>query len=469
MRKADMNKRHYSGADGITEYLRPRRDEYIPLVELPASLNPYLEAYDVHINVKLMNTLPLANVKSLPAWNMLAEAPVDLSGLRIAESSSGNTVFSLGLLAKHFGASSVTAIASNDVTTGKLNLLRLAGINVTLMDGPMCPDANDPNSTIAVAHRQGDQDGWYNPGQYNNDANPGAHEKITGPQLYDQLGDGLGLFVAGLGTTGTLLGTARYLHTKITDLKVAGIVRVPNNPVPGVRTRNGLREVGLAWDSVITEQPIAINERDSYLYSLRLIRAGLLVGPSTGFAYAGALRQLEYMVETNEIEALRGRHVVFIAPDSMFPYVDEYFEVLDNEVFPIIDDRSSGLPHREATQELAGVAELTVDEVLADYDGADADSMRPMHYRIVDIRSPQEYQDHHLPASENVPLTDLPAWMAKTENVQRPIVFVCGRGAMSLRATYEATEAGMTAYSMLGGTAEWSDRGYVRITPIFCK
>lgn len=463
-----MSKRYYSGANGITDYLRPRQEEYIPLVELPAELNPYLAKYDIHIDVKLMNTLPLANVKSLPAWNMLAEASSDLSGLRIAESSSGNTVFSLGLLAKHFGATDVTAIASNDVTPGKLNLLRLAGINVTLMDGPMCPDANDPNSTIAVARRQGEQTGWYNPGQYDNDANPGAHEKITGPQLYDQLGDKLGMFVAGLGTTGTLLGTARYLHTKIADLRVAGIVRVPNNPVPGVRTHNGLREVGLAWGSVATEQPVAINERDSYAHSLQLIRAGLLVGPSAGFAYAGALRQLERMVEIGDIEVLRGRHVVFIAPDSMFPYVDEYFEVLGADAFPAINDQSSGLPHREAAQELAGVAELTVDEVLADYNDGDLETMQPGHYRIVDIRSQQEFQDHHLPASENIPLTDLPAWLEEA-NKAHPVVFVCGRGAMSLRAAHEASEAGMTAYSMVGGTAEWSDRDYPRIKPLFCK
>lgn len=463
-----MNNRYYSGADGITEYLRPKRDEYIPLVELPASLNPYLADYDIHIDVKLMNTLPLANVKSLPAWNMLAEAPNDLAGLRIAESSSGNTVFSLGLLAKHFGVKDVTAIASSDVTAGKLNLLRLAGVEVTLMDGPMCPDANDPNSTIAVARRQGDQDGWYNPGQYNNDANPGAHEKITGPQLYDQLGGALGMFIAGLGTTGTLLGTACYLHTKIPDLKVAGIVRVPNNPVPGVRTRNGLREVGLAWGSVTTEEPIAVNERDSYAHSLKLIRAGLLVGPSAGFAYAGALRQLDRMVETGTIESLRGRHVVFIAPDSMFPYLDEYFEVLGDNVFPVVNDQSSGLPYREAAQELAGVAELTVDELLADYDDTGHDVTRPRHYQIIDIRSLQEFQDHHLPASLNIPLADLPKWLIGADKT-RPVVFVCGRGAMSLRAAHEATQAGLTAYSMVGGTAEWSDRDYPRVRPPFCK
>jgi cysteine synthase/rhodanese-related sulfurtransferase len=462
-----MKNRYYAGVDSIANFLQPNVKEYIPLVELPPALNPYLETHDIHLDIKLMNTLPLANVKSLPAWNMLNEAQTSLFDQHIVESSSGNTVFSLGLLAKHFGAQNVTAIASNDVSAGKLNLLRLAGINVTLMDGPMCPDANDPNSTIAVARRQGKDEGWYNPSQYDNEANPGAHEKITGPQLYDQLGDDLGMLVAGLGTTGTLLGTARYLHTKITDLKVAGVVRVPNNPVPGVRTYNGLREVGLEWDSVITESPVVINEHDSYAYSLQLIREGLLVGPSAGFAYAGALRQLQLMEESNEIEALRGRHVVFIAPDSMFPYVDDYFEVLGDSYFPIINDQSSGVPYREAAQELAGVAELTAEEVLADYDCLDETVMQPRHYSIVDVRTPREFADHHLPASINVPISEIFSWI-KDATTEKPIVFVCGRGSMSLRAAHQASQAGVVSYSMIGGTVVWSDHDYPRIKAPFC-
>lgn len=462
-----MQKKYYSGPRAIAEYLRPERDNYIPLVELPAALNPYLESHDIHVDIKLMNTLPLANVKSLPAWNMLVEAPDSLAAKHIVESSSGNTVFSLGLLARHFGAQDVTAIASNDVSRGKLDLLRLAGVHVTVMDGPMCPDANDPNSTIAVASRMGREADSYNPGQYDNDANPQAHERITGPQLYDQLGDSLGMFVAGLGTTGTLLGTACYLHTRLPGLRVAGIVRAPNNLVPGVRTRNGLREVALGWESVVTEGTVVVNEHDAFDYSLRLIREGLLVGPSTGFAYAGALKQLNAMDGNGTIEELRGKHVVFIAPDSMFPYVNEYFEVLGEDHFPRIDDRSSGMPYREAASELGGIAELTIDEVRADYQGATIESMQSMHYRLIDVRTPLEFEDHHLPSSENVPITKLDVWLENTD-VTRPIVFICARGNISLRAAHKASQLGLTAYSMIGGTADWSDKDYPRVKALFC-
>ena len=179
-------KRAYLGADGLKGYLSPARDEYVPLVELPSALNQYLDSHNIHISLKLMNTLPLGNVKSLPAYNLLNSTGV--AGKNIVESSSGNTVFSMGLLAPLFGANSVHAIASGNVSNGKLKLLQLANVNVELRDGPICPDASDPTSTIAVARAQGVRDGWVNPGQYDNDANPQAHQEITGPQLYDQLG-----------------------------------------------------------------------------------------------------------------------------------------------------------------------------------------------------------------------------------------------------------------------------------------
>ena len=87
---------YFSGEDGLRNYAKPAFEKMIPLVELPSSLNPFLKKYGIHINAKLMNTLPLMNVKSLPAWKMLEDADlnqVDSAG----DSSSGNTAASIGL------------------------------------------------------------------------------------------------------------------------------------------------------------------------------------------------------------------------------------------------------------------------------------------------------------------------------------------------------------------------------------
>ena len=461
-----MNKEVYIGTDAIARYLTPSSERYVPVVELPKELNPYLESHGVHMSVKLMNTLPLGNVKALPAWHLLQDENV--KNRQIVESSSGNTVFSMGLLARHAGAKGVMAIASNTVSEDKLNLLRLAGVDVRLRDGPICPDPNDPTSSIAVARQLGARDGWYNPGQYDNDANPRAHEMITGPQLVDQLGENIGMFVAGLGTTGTLVGTARFLRQKLKNIAVAGVVRVPNNLVPGVRTQSGLREIAFDWQDVLTEEPVMVNEHDAYDASLALIRWGLLVGPSTGFAYQGALSVLERYAASGTIESLAGKHVVFIAPDSCFPYVSQYFEILGEDAFPAIDGQTSGRPYMEADSELAHLPELTVDDVYGDYEKQDDRLVKTRHYEMIDVRSPLEFDDHHLPGSKNIPFDELPVWL-ETADVQVAYVFVCRRIGLSARAAKEALDAGLSAYVMTGGTTEWSARGYERVTPAMCR
>lgn len=462
-----MNNRYYSGPEALKNYLKPDKDEYSPLVELPQTLNPFLQEFDIHINIKLLNTLPLSNVKSMPAWNMLATAGRDLTNTTIVESSSGNTVFSLGIVAKHFGAKKVLAVASRDVSPGKLDLLRIAGIDVQLIEGPLCPDANDPNSSIAIAKRYGEQSGWYNPGQYDNDANPAVHRKVTGPQIYNQLDGKVAMFVAGLGTTGTLLGTAQYLGSKIPELNVIGVVRAPNNAVPGVRTKNGLNEVTFDWEKTITDDLVVVNEHDSYEHSLRLIRQGLLVGPSAGFAYAGVLKQLASMKKDGTIEQLRSKNVVFVAPDSMFPYTQEYIEVLDDSYFPVIDNQLDASSEREASSKIVDVAELTADDIYNDYLGNE-DSMKIQHYTLVDTRDPGEYLDHHLPDSINVPYTGVSKWLDLQDTTAKPFVFICRRGSASLRAAQYATRQGFSAYSLIGGTTEWSNKDYPRIKPLHC-
>ena len=461
-----MNKQVFSGDKGIIDYLRPDIDNYSPLVELPPELNPYYEEYGIHLYVKLLNTLPLANVKSLPAWSMLEHAPKRVQGINIVESSSGNTVFSIGILAKSFGVNKVKAVASRDVTQGKLNLLKIAGIDVQLVDGPLCPSPNDPRSSITIAKKIGKQPGWYNPGQYDNDFNPQAHREYTGPQIYTQLDGNVALFVAGLGTTGTLLGTSEYLRSVSKTVRIAGVVRAPNNAVPGVRTKNGLDEVAFGWQDVLTDALVTVNERESFEKSLAMIRHGLLVGPSTGFAYAGALKQLELMKQAKDLEQLRGGNIVFVAPDTMFPYVDEYLSVLDVSYFGKIDDQTTTSSTMEATNEIAAIAELSVEDVYNDYSSGGG-VLSSQHYKLVDVRNEVEFQDHHIPGSINIPFEVVDQWLNE-QKLLKPIVFVCRRGVTSLRAAQIAKEHDIEAYSMLGGTTEWSAKQLPRILSNYC-
>lgn len=452
---------YYGGPDGVANYLRPSVDKMIPLVELPAALNPYLESHDIHIDAKLMNTLPLMNVKSLPAWHMLATA--DVAGKELVEASSGNTVMSLGLLAPHFGVKNVTAIASPEVSEGKLALLRLAGVKVRLVKGPICPDPNDPDGAITVARQEGGRPGKSNLGQYDNAANPAAHTAITGPQLLAQLGGAIGIFCAGLGTTGTLLGTARYLQRHIPHLRVAGVVRKPNNTVPGVRTVNGLREVSFDWSDELNEPLVEVSTKEAYEASLKMIRHGLLVGPSAGFALAGLLRHLKRMADLGELDALRGKHAVFICPDSPLPYVDEYEKVLGEEYFPVIQNADL---RRGATGAPVAVPELSIEELYTLYD---KDEIVSKQVVLIDVRESSEYTDHHVPGSQNVPLADLPAWIkARPGDDTREVLFICRSGNRSARATHLARQMGIRAKNVAGGTTEWSAAGYTRVTSPLC-
>lgn len=95
----------FEGPNAIRDFLDPGNLPPLPLVELPASLNPYA-ADKVRVFAKLMNLLPLANVKAVPAFNMIREKSRrgELRGIeRLIENSSGNTVSSLAIVARHFG------------------------------------------------------------------------------------------------------------------------------------------------------------------------------------------------------------------------------------------------------------------------------------------------------------------------------------------------------------------------------
>jgi cysteine synthase A len=96
-----------------------------PIVELPPKMNPYYQD-GVRIFAKLLHTLPLNNVKSIPAFTMLYDTERDLTNVHtLIENSSGNTVLSLAVIAKLFGIETTKAFVSNEITIGKLKLLRL--------------------------------------------------------------------------------------------------------------------------------------------------------------------------------------------------------------------------------------------------------------------------------------------------------------------------------------------------------
>ena len=119
----------FAGPHALRDFLNPDNHPPLPLVEIPDRLNPLRER-GVRIFGKLMYLLPLLSIKSLPALNMLLEA-ADRRTLdnvtALVENSSGNTAFSLSVLAGLFGVPQVVAMVPWDIAPGKLDLLRLCG------------------------------------------------------------------------------------------------------------------------------------------------------------------------------------------------------------------------------------------------------------------------------------------------------------------------------------------------------
>src|ERR1700691_658723 len=165
----------FSGGDALKRFLNTDCNPPVPLVELPASLNPFA-AQKVRIFAKLLSLLPLLNLKSLPVLGMLQDAAQDLDGVHtLVENSSGNTAFSLAIVARLFGINSV-------------------GADVRF--------APPEGGGVALARRMGKKPGFRNLGQYENPSNIAAHAKWTAKQVWEQTEGKITLYATGLGKTG---------------------------------------------------------------------------------------------------------------------------------------------------------------------------------------------------------------------------------------------------------------------------
>lgn len=337
----------FKGPDSMREFLNPGRISYLPLVELPKELNPFA-GDGVRIFAKMMSLLPLGNVKAVPAFNMIEEMHRHgkLKGVRrIVENSSGNTVSSMALVARQFGVDETQSYVPSEISWHKLLMLLFFGIEPIVNVEPPSPDENDPASGVYKAKKDGESEEAINPGQYHNDDNPKSHEKWTGPQIWDQTEGKINIFCAGLGTTGTVIGNSRFLKQRKPSLRVVGVMRAPDNYVPGVRTEKLLNVVSFDWRKHI-DHIERIETAQSYRSSMEMSRRGLITGPSSGLALAGLLQHLERLKENNALDEIRDDKsgdivCVFPCPDGPMPYLDEYFKYLDKSQFPTIQNEEA--------------------------------------------------------------------------------------------------------------------------------
>jgi len=489
----------FIGKDSLLKYLNPE-NHITPLVELSEFLNPFYQD-GVRIYAKLLNFLPLLNVKQIPAYNMLKvlKKKGKIKNVStIVEASSGNTVLSLAVIGRLLGIKKTISLSSNEVSVSKLRMLRLFNVHVVINEEPICPDPEDKNSSIYKAKEMAKKKGYINPGQYDNNDNPRAHKKITGSQIFKQLNGDIQIFCAGLGTTGTLIGTSSYLRSKIKNIKIIGVVRKPNNPIPGVRTKNLLRLIAFNWEKYV-DYVEEVSTYESYLRSLEMMRYGIVVGPSSGFALAGLLNFLNKEKERGNLDKYRNKkgliNAVFICCDTPLPYIDDYFKVLGEKYFPKVKNKELLLT-KDNLEELNIKAlsqttnynfkniEIDTEKIISEFykdnietiinklKNGEENNFLKENCIIFDIRTEAEFKDFHLPDSINIYYNE---FLSKNEEIikrfnllNKKVLLVCNFGLKSFVIANILKNKGINAFSLKGGTAEWSSLNLPRWKPNYC-
>ncbi len=339
MKSSNLNV--FQGKSSILDFLDPDKSPPTPLVELSSELNPF-RSQNVRIFAKLHNMLPLGNIKMLAARNML-EKGFESGKLKntnsLIEYSSGNTILSLAIIARQMGIKNIKSLISHEAFESRINLLRFFGIQVGIHQEPTNPMKHDPKSGISKAEKLGEEKGWCCLGQYTDPANPEAHERWTGPDIWKQTSGKLTIFCSALGTTGTMVGTSKYLKRKSKSITTIGVSRI-GGPVPGVRSTSRLNLIHFDWQKSI-DQLEEVGIEESYTESLTLCRNGLLVGPSSGFTFAGLKKFLEKQITSNNLDKFKNKDgeiiAVFACYDGPFQYLSEYFDYVDRKEFPSIE------------------------------------------------------------------------------------------------------------------------------------
>jgi cystathionine beta-synthase len=272
-----------------------------PLVQLRSVTSHLDPATAPLVLAKVEYFNPGGSIKDRIAVRMIeaAEQSGELKpGGTIVEPTSGNTGVGLAIVAQQRGYKCVF-VCPDKVSVDKINTLKAYGAEVAVCPTAVAPE--DPRSYYQVSDRLVREiPGAWKPDQYSNPNNPRSHYETTGPELWDQTDGRITHFVAGVGTGGTISGTGRYLKESSN-----GAVRIigadPEGSVYSGGTGRPYLVEGVgedfwpeAFDKTITDEVIAVSDRDSFDMTRRLaLEEGLLVGGSCGMAVVAALRVAE--------------------------------------------------------------------------------------------------------------------------------------------------------------------------------
>ena len=273
-----------------------------PMVEL-SRINPNPR---VRILAKLEGNNPGGSVKDRTALYLIerAEQSGELTPEKtILEPTSGNTGIALAMIGASKGyAVELTLPAC--VSSERRHVLEAFGAKVVIT-----PPHEGTDGAIRMAHQILGQspERYYMPNQFANESNPLAHYETTGPEIYAETDGAVDVFVAGMGTTGTLMGVSRYLKECNKDIRIVGVEPVIGHTLQGLKN---MKEsiVPSIYDPTRLDEIMIMQDMDAF-ETARLLATeeGIFVGISSGAAVAGALRVASTMKSGTVVTLLPDR------------------------------------------------------------------------------------------------------------------------------------------------------------------
>jgi len=393
---------------------------------------------------------PFGAVKDRVAANLIAdgEARRTIHGeQKLVEPTSGNTGMALAMIANARGYSLTTPLSS-EVPLEKRTMLRFFGADVMELEDTLCPAPGAPEGAIAKASEIADRPDFHMLNQYANEANPEAHYKTTGPEIWRQTDGKVTHFVCGLGTCGTITGTGRFLKEQDDSVKVLGVHPQEGHDIPGVRSIRQLQQTKLFFPDEY-DGLIEVTNQEAFDLCLRLNREeSIIAGPSSAMALSGAFKL---------IADEPGNSVVVIFCDSAFKYASSVVKHLpglssgqvknSGQKDPLLDKMVANVRGNET---------LNIDVDTAHAQWQDGRSC------VIDVRPNDQYREGHIPGAYNMPLRELGEdRTVLPEDLDTPILSVCQRGNASLSGVLVLKSLGYRdVKSIAGGTLAWREKGF---------
>lgn len=243
----------------------------------------------VRIFGKLEGANPSGSVKDRPAYYMIKKAEESgelVHGKIILEATSGNTGIALAMIGAAKGYK-VKLIMPDCVSVERRRILEAFGSEVVLT-----PGCDGTDGAIRKAHEllEMEPKEYFMPNQFENEHNVLAHYETTGPEIFAQTNGKIDVFVAGMGTTGTLMGVGRYLKEQKPGIRIVGVEPAKGHAIQGLKNMEE-SIVPKIYHPEVVDEKITIEDEEAF-ETTRLLATweGIFVGMSSGAAVAGALQ-----------------------------------------------------------------------------------------------------------------------------------------------------------------------------------